>query len=209
MRFCFFHLRRGADYLAYVGFVCLLLLFFFYLKETTEEVECLLQLKRIFPKSWAEKGKKRTRGWCVWQEAMTSSVIVNRKQKFTANVTLPSSTLAVSCCLPDFGAWEAVLAAWGILLSIHLPESELLYIWLIHLAGVGRPCFLLFTPAPAKIFGSHVEKGVRVSHPRRLAAERSSDPGQLWGVLAVQCSADMNAELFWHVLTLAWSLSPC
>lgn len=39
---------------------------------------------------------------------MTSSVIVNRKQKFTADVTLPSSILAVSCCLPDFGAWEAV-----------------------------------------------------------------------------------------------------
>lgn len=39
---------------------------------------------------------------------MTSSVIVSRKQKLTADVTLPSSTLAVSCCLPDFVAWEAV-----------------------------------------------------------------------------------------------------
>lgn len=101
------------------------------------------------------------------------------------------------------------LSTWGILLYIHLLEFELLYIWLIYLAGVSRPCFLLFTPAPAKIFSSHVEKGARVSHPRWLAAECSSDPGQLWGVLAVQCSADMNAELFWHVLTLAWLLSPC
>jgi len=39
---------------------------------------------------------------------MASSVIVSRKQKVTANVTLLHNTLSVSCCLLDFVAWGAV-----------------------------------------------------------------------------------------------------
>lgn len=38
---------------------------------------------------------------------MTSSVIVNRKQKVTANVTLPYDIVSVSYCLMDFAAWGA------------------------------------------------------------------------------------------------------
>lgn len=112
------------------------------------------------------------------------------------------------CHTMHFG--EQYMSMWDILLSIYLLEYELFCIWLIHLAGVGKPHFLFFlTPATVKILKRYGEKRVRVSNLHRLAAECSSDPRQLWSVLAVQCSADMNAELFWHVLTLAWSFSPC
>lgn len=105
---------------------------------------------------------------------------------------------------------EPWVSTWNILLSILLREFELFCIWLVHFAGVGKPwifCFL--TPTTVKILDSYGKKRVHVSNLHQLAAECSSDPRQLQGDLAVQCSADMNAELFWHVLTLAWSLSPC
>lgn len=41
---------------------------------------------------------------------MTSSAIVNRKQKVIADVTLPYNTLSVLCCLLDFVAWGGVYA---------------------------------------------------------------------------------------------------
>lgn len=64
MRFCFFHLRRRADYLAYVVFFVVIIIILFVFKETTREVEHLLRLKRMFPRSWVEKGTED--GGCCW-----------------------------------------------------------------------------------------------------------------------------------------------
>lgn len=120
-------------------------------------------------------------------------------------------TVHFLCRVACWTLWpgEQCTSTWDILLSIRLLEFELFCIWLIHFAGVGKPWLFFLIPATVKTFNSYGEKRVCVSNLHRLTAECSSDPRQLWGVLAVQCSADMNAELFWHVLTLAWSLSPC
>lgn len=111
-------------------------------------------------------------------------------------------TVQLLCCA---ACWtlrpgEHCLSPREILLSVCLLESELFCTWLIHFAGAGRSCAFFLDTIYLNSYG---EKTVCVSSLPGLAAKHSTEPRQLWGVLAVQCSADMNAELW------AWLFSPC
>lgn len=210
MRFCFFHLLRRADYLAYVVGVCFL--FFFFKGNYKWRSWMFASAEENISQVLGGKVEKENWRMLLVGMYMTGRVAVwlstgNKKSQTMWRCNKTHFLCYVACWTV---AWEAVYvyvrysplhSSAGVWTILHL-VNPLCWSWPV--------LFVFFlTSATVKILNSYGEKRGCVSNLHRLAAECFSDPRQLWGVSAVQCSADMNAELFWHVLTLAWSLSPC